>query len=261
MDTDKNYKIFDTIIEKQNGKKIYFQSFSGGKDSLATFLRAYESGRFEKYILYFYYLIPEISWIDDYLQYFQEKFNVEVVQVPNPVLYDMIHNVVYQTPLRHKAYEKLCAGGLGLPKFNHEDLMRIVQNYYGETDLYCAVGVKSSDSMMRKVVMNKYGSINDNNKKYYPIHDMTNKEIVDILKYHDLALPEDYDLFGLSFDGLDYRFLKPIKDKKPEDYEKIKQIFPLIDLKISQQEKYQGYKIKQSKFMNQFRNDVKIYYK
>ena len=33
-------------------------------------------------------------------------------------------------------------------------------------------------------------------------------------------------------DGLDYRFIKPLKEKMPDEYERIKKYFPLIDLEI-----------------------------
>ena len=54
---------------------------------------------------------------------------------------------------------------------------------------------------------------------------------------NDVKLPIDYEMFGKSFDGLDYRFLKPIKERFPEDYAKIKEFFPLIDLEILRYDK------------------------
>jgi hypothetical protein len=54
---------------------------------------------------------------------------------------------------------------------------------------------------------------------------------------HKCKLPIDYHLFGRSFDGMDYRFLKPIKDNFPKDFEKILEWFPLADLEIFRAEK------------------------
>lgn len=45
-------------------------------------------------------------------------------------------------------------------------------------------------------------------------------------------LPVDYKLFGRTFDGIDYRFLKPIKENFPRDYEKIITWFPLAELEL-----------------------------
>ena len=72
--------------------------------------------------------------------------------------------------------------------------------------------------------------------KVSPIYDWLQGSVYDYIKMHDIDLPIDYELFDRSFDGLDYRFIKPIKEKLPDDYEQIKQWFPLIDLEILRNE-------------------------
>lgn len=41
---------------------------------------------------------------------------------------------------------------------------------------------------------------------------------------------------GRSFDGIDYRFLKPIRDHMPADYERILEWFLLADLDIARRQ-------------------------
>lgn len=43
------------------------------------------------------------------------------------------------------------------------------------------------------------------------------------------GLPPDYELFGRSFDGLDMRFMKPLREKRPKDFEVVKQWCPFIE--------------------------------
>jgi hypothetical protein len=52
------------------------------------------------------------------------------------------------------------------------------------------------------------------------------------IERYGVKLPIDYELFGRSFDGIDYRFAKPLRERLPEDYERIKFWFPLIDVEI-----------------------------
>ena len=50
------------------------------------------------------------------------------------------------------------------------------------------------------------------------------------------CLPIDYDLFGRTFDGLDYRFIKPISENLPDDFELIRRWFPGVDLEMMRYE-------------------------
>ena len=42
-----------------------------------------------------------------------------------------------------------------------------------------------------------------------------------------MPLPVDYEMFGRSFDGIDYRFISPIKERFPDDYARILEWFPM----------------------------------
>lgn len=49
----------------------------------------------------------------------------------------------------------------------------------------------------------------------------------------NIQLPVDYHMFGRSFDGLHYQYLAPIRTYYPDDYERIRIFFPLIDLEFA----------------------------
>ena len=48
-------------------------------------------------------------------------------------------------------------------------------------------------------------------------------------KQYDIKLSKQYTIWGKSFDGLDYRFIEPLKRLYPGDYELLKSYFPLIE--------------------------------
>ena len=56
--------------------------------------------------------------------------------------------------------------------------------------------------------------------------------ITQIREEEGIKLPIDYQHFGRSFDGIDYRFLHLIKEHFPTDYQKIIDLFPLAELEI-----------------------------
>jgi len=47
-----------------------------------------------------------------------------------------------------------------------------------------------------------------------------------------IPLPVDYEWFGRSFDGLDFRFLEPMSRFAPADYERVLDWFPLADVQM-----------------------------
>ncbi len=61
---------------------------------------------------------------------------------------------------------------------------------------------------------------------------MYKDELIALLQKHDCKLPVDYKLFGRSFDGIDYRFMVPLKEHYSDDYQKLLDFFPLAELEI-----------------------------
>jgi 3'-phosphoadenosine 5'-phosphosulfate sulfotransferase (PAPS reductase)/FAD synthetase len=86
-------------------------------------------------------------------------------------------------------------------------------------------------------IMLKHGTISYNQLKYHPIWDWKKRDLIDCFNKHKIKLPIDYKLFGRSFDGLDLRFLMPLKKHLPNDYKKILEWFPLAELEIFRYER------------------------
>ena len=57
-------------------------------------------------------------------------------------------------------------------------------------------------------------------------------ELDALIRDRDVSLTDDYLMFGRSFDGIDHRFTSIIKQEHPEDYAKILQWFPLVELEL-----------------------------
>ena len=70
------------------------------------------------------------------------------------------------------------------------------------------------------------------NLKVSPIWDWLERSVYGVIKDAGIKLPIDYELFGRSFDGIDYRFLKPIYDNLPDDYEQILKWFPMAEMEL-----------------------------
>jgi hypothetical protein len=64
------------------------------------------------------------------------------------------------------------------------------------------------------------------------VWDWRKQHVMDAIYAARIRLPPDYEWFNRSFDGLDRRFLGPIKAYAPDDYARILQWFPLADLEL-----------------------------
>jgi predicted phosphoadenosine phosphosulfate sulfurtransferase len=207
-------------------------SFSCGKDSIAAWLTL--RPHFRRIIPYYLYSIPDLSFVNKSLDYYEQWFGCKIYRAPHPSLARWLNNMVFQSPENcEEIYDA------GIPKIDYVSQVARVAEMAGISDTWTATGVRAADSPYRLIAIRKHGGINRKEQKFYPIWDWKKERLVKCLQEAKIKLPIDYKLFGRSFDGIDYRFLKPIKDHFPEDYQKILTYFPLAHLEILRREAHE----------------------
>jgi len=207
-------------------------SLSIGADSIAMFLRTLESEEFdmENGVYFYYWFLPGVSWVEDYIDYFENKYNIKIIQLPNPIFVEDQFRAFLKTPFTAAATAKLQQTRYAYQKNNKQFLEKIVKINQGLPDkTLTAVGIKQGDSAMRRIQLRKNEGYAPNQLHWYPIWDY---------ERHGLKMPYDYDLFGISFENLDYRFSKPIKDNCPETWELMKEWYPQIEMYMARNEFY-----------------------
>lgn len=220
-------KIIDDL--EKEGKPVLL-SFSCGKDAIAAWLKL--RGRVEV-IPFFLYLVPGLEFVEESVRYYEEFFDQKIIRLPNPNLYRMINSAIYQPPDRLTTID-----GCGLPNFSHDDLRdELVSDLGLSADSWTVDGVRAADSLNRHTAMKMYGPLNHKRKVAHAVWDMKKPELIDIIERSGVKLPVDYQMFGRTFDGIDFRFIAPIKKHFPKDYETILEWFPLIELEMMRYEK------------------------
>lgn len=205
-------------------------AFSCGKDSIAMLLHILESGvyKMDEMRLYYMYLVPGLEFVEEGIHYFENYFNTKIERIPHPSLMRMIKNLVFCSPERWATVQSF---GLRNREYsNFVDALRRRDRAYKSA--FVASGVRACDSPLRRIAIKKYGPINHTEQKFFPIWDKNIAFVRDIMNRHSVKLPVDYELFGRSFDGIDYRFLAPIKRRFPRDYERIEALFPLVGAEV-----------------------------
>ena len=201
-------------------------AFSAGKDSIVAWLKLRRY--FRKVVPYYLYTVPNLEFIEKSLRYYEDWFDCHIIRMPHPALYRMWNQFVDQAPENLKIIEEA-----QLPHFTEWHTCDLIRKTDKELQTaYVANGVRSADSIVRRNSMLKHGQVNHKDMKYFPVFDYKKEDMIRALETSGIALPIDYEWFGRSFDGIDYRFTSVLQEHSPHDYERLKQAFPMLELDI-----------------------------
>ncbi len=203
-------------------------AFSCGKDSIAAWLQMRKY--FKRIVPYYCYLVPELEFVEKSLKYYEDFFGCHIYRLPHASLYRLLRNLVFQPP---QNVRKIADAPLVDDNYDDTMIGEIIRARANlPYEAYVGNGVRMADSPMRRLGIKNHGAVNHSQGKFYPIYDWKKADIIAALDEANVKLPIDYKLFGRTFDGIDYRFLKPIKDNFPRDYERIITWYPLAELEL-----------------------------
>ena len=229
MEYKNSDELCEKMAEKHNG--VCLLAFSRGKDSIASFIKL--KRYFHTIIPYHLSMLPEeMSFEKESLKYYEDIFETKIERMLSPSFFRMINKYILQIPERLPIIDYH-----DIKNYDYKEIQNIVKAKYNlPKETMTGIGVTQFDSFRRQSTIRKNGAVNLNKCEFFPIFDMKKLEIFSLIDENKIKYPVDYDLYGKSFDGFDYRFLKPLKEKFPADYDLIKFWFPLIDLEIMRYE-------------------------
>lgn len=204
-------------------------AFSTGKDSIAAWLQLRKY--FKRVVPYYCYFVPGLSFVEDSLRYYEDFFGCHIYRLPHRSFFRFLRYGIFQPPYRLPIIEK--ANLPDLNEYNDDTIGLIIRTCEKLPEAaYVGTGVRMADSPYRRIAIKNHGAINHNGKRFFPVYDWKKEDMLKAFDESGVKLPVDYRLFGRTFDGLDYRFLKPLKDAFPEDYAKVLDWYPFADLEI-----------------------------
>lgn len=183
--------------------------FSGGKDSIVMLdlLMRHHTG---KKVVVFMYFVPELDVKNRVIRYYEKKYGIKIDQVPS-----------------HRTLT-LKTG----KKWKMADVENMLREKYDIT--YIAQGSRKQDSMARRGMLQKLNNgVDYRNYKFYPVAEMSTREIMAYIKLNKLVLPVEYN------HGMDRDFWVPdvpkmlwLKNNFPEDYKKVITEFPQLEAMV-----------------------------
>ncbi|ACU37174.1 hypothetical protein [Actinosynnema mirum] len=176
---------------------------------------------------YHLYLVPGMRFVDDSLKFYEDFFGTPILNLPHPSLFRWLNALLFQPPERAAVIE-----AAQLPEPTYEELSDLIRADLGLPEAWNADGVRAADSPNRRMAMVTHGPQREHLRKVSIVWDWRIADVRAALARHHCPLPPEYEWFGRSFDGLDFRFLDPVRRHAPDDYEQILRWFPLADLEV-----------------------------
>ncbi len=207
-------------------------AFSGGKDAIATELALQDAG-IETVLAHMYYIPGRepgrtLDFVEQGLTDLEQALGKPIHRYPHPSFYRWLNNFVFQPPERCEIIE-----AANLPTPDYAVMWNLIRQDLGlPADTWVADGVRAADSIVRRASFTRHGVMKPKDRKVSPIADWLKGEVLARIDAAGIPLPVDYEMFSRSFDGIDYRFLKPISERFPDDYQRILEFFPLADLEL-----------------------------
>lgn len=224
----------ETIARVRETQSETLLAFSTGKDAIASWLAIRDS--FDKVHPYYLYLVPGLEFVEESLAYYEQFFGTKIARLPHPSLHRWLNTFTFQPPERVAVIKQA-----NLPWFDYKDIRQVMIEDHGlQENMLVADGVRAADSPMRRIAIKTHGPITLNQGRYHPIWDWLKADLIACFRKAGVKLPIDYTLFGRSFDGLDLRFLLPLKKHRPQDFRRVLEWFPLAELEIYRWEHAHG---------------------
>lgn len=197
-------------------------AFSGGKDSIVTLDLCFKF--FKRVVPFFMYLVPNLEFQEKMLRKYEERYKTKIYRLPHFELSEFLK------------YGTFTGLDFGVDIIGINDVYDYMRR---ETGIHwIAAGERCADSIVRNAMIKNSGSIDKKRGRFYPIAYWKKKEILEYIKYRKLYLSPEQKQIGFSFRSLSGNELAVIKERYPNDYKKILEIFPFAEAGVVRFEKY-----------------------
>lgn len=193
--------LFDTIKAQSQITDSVIVAFSGGKESVCVMDLCHRY--FKNVRAFFMYICPNLSFQERTLEWYEKKYQQEIIRIPHMDVSEFFH------------YGSFRKADYSFPIVSINDIYRYVRL---ETNIWwIAAGERIDDSIVRRAMMKKSGSIDVQRGRLYPVSMWKKKEILDYIKFHNLYLGQDSRKMGFSFKSLWGKELLMLKQYFPDD--------------------------------------------
>jgi phosphoadenosine phosphosulfate reductase len=199
--------------------------FSGGKDSQVTMKLVVDSGAFRRIEGFYMYLVPGLRCFESKIDAAERRYGVKIHRVPHFELSRLIRQAVLRPAVLSRKTRIL-------------KLKDIERGLTAKTGIgWFAYGERASDSYARRLYTRKVDGVHPDWRRLWPIWDWSTEAVVQYIKHHRLPLASRVaksggDQSGSSGFTLSKDCLVWMKQKHPEDYQRVVKFFPYAEAQI-----------------------------
>ena len=196
--------------------------FSGGKDSVCTLDLC---SRYFKHVQpVFMQLGPVLSFQRAMLSWAEDKYGVEVMVLPHPMLSEWLRYGLFRAD-----------PDFDVPTISFLDVYTYARIQSGIW--WVAAGERIADSIVRRaMIKGDGGSVNPKRGRFFPVAEWSKSDVLTYIKQRRLKMAPEYPLLGFSFRSLMPADMYAIKQHYPADYGHLKEWFPFLDVAVAKYE-------------------------
>jgi hypothetical protein len=220
-------RMCEEISELSGG--VCFLGFSRGKDAIAAWLRLRE--HFARIIPFHCASVPGLAFVDRSLSYYEEWFQTPILRFMDGACACAVYDLVFQPPDHGDATAEAISW-----RFDKHDITAALRHEMNLPHAWCAYGINQSDSIDRRIYVNKYLGRIDSRRSFYPCWDWSRAQILESIHKAGIELPPDYRMANRTLAGVpSSRHLPRLAEQFPEDYDRVKLMFPMIEAELARQ--------------------------
>lgn len=209
---------------EETGEAAVVIALSGGKDSIVTLDLAMQV--FSRVEAFYMHLVEGLQCEAERLDPLVRRYGIRLHHVPHFALGGMLKDAVF-SPHRHGHAHYL-------PDIKQKDIEALVRARSGVA--WLAFGHRASDSIERNAMLKKIGGFDPKTHRVYPIWRWKPKDVLAYLRAKRLPIPRQ--LFPGHSDGVNLypRTLRVLRERYPDDYRKILEVFPYAEAGIARED-------------------------
>lgn len=216
--------LYDTIKAAALLSDRVAVSYSGGKDSAVVLDLCV---RFFKHVeVVHFYVVPGLSFMEAMWSWVERQYGLDVWLFPHFALSNYMRWGLYRM------------ADFSVPIISPGDLYRRVREVTG--CYWIAGGETLRDSLMRRGMINNFGTISAKRGRIFPIAHWKKSDIFTYVQRKRLKIAPESGILGCSFGELDPFSLYQIKKFYPQDFEIIRDWFPFADVAVLHYELFAG---------------------
>jgi len=201
--------------------------FSRGKDSIAAWLWLKNFAR--RIVPFHCAAVPHLGFVDASLDYYEQFFDTPIERCLSGEFSGALAKLWFQPANRETAIDRM-----SLWEYENLEVARLVAAKHGCANAWCAFGINLSDSIDRRIYVQKSGGKNERRRTFYPCLDWPKEMILRTIEESGVRLPADYRLANRSLAGVpNVRHLMRMETEFPDDFARVELWFPFIRARMA----------------------------